>query len=187
MSSAIRRATILLCFIPFSVSVFAQEAQSQKPGEATKPLTASARLVAAKTAYVKRAAGADVAYDAIRYAIEGWGRYVIVSKPEDSDITIEVSAPADSDSGVAISSSTTTTNNTSGRPEQSSNTTRSFSGGGGPVRLTVYDSKSKMLLFVASELAKSALKQKNREDNLVSAASKLVTRFRDRVEPPAAQ
>ena len=186
MTGLIRRAAIVLCFIPFSLATIAQDAQPQKPPEQAKPISPSGRLTAAKTAYVKRAAGADVAYDTIRYAIEGWGRFALVTKPEDSDITIEVSAPGDG-GGVTMSSSTTKTNATTGHPEQSSNTTHTFNSGGGPVRLTVYDTKSKMLLFVASEQAKSAMKQKAREDNLVDAASKLVTKFRERVEPTPVQ
>ena len=184
MTRFTRLVALILCFLPFLA--VAQDAQSHKPAEAAKPISPSGRLTAAKTAYVKRAAGADVAYDTIRYAIEGWGRYAIVSKPEDSDITLEVSAPGDS-GGITASSSTTTTNAVTGRPEQSNNTTHSFNSGGGPVRLTVYDTKSRMMLFVASEQAKSAMKQKAREDNLVEAASKLVTKFRERVEPTPAQ
>lgn len=141
--------------------------------------------MAAKTAFVKRASGADAAYDAVRYAIEGWGRFVVVDKPENSDITIEVSAPEES--GSVTMSSSTNTNTTTGRPEQSTSTTRAFSGGGGPVKMTVYDTKSRMLLFIASEQAKSAMKQKAREDNVVQAASKLVTKFRERMEPTPAQ
>ena len=186
MRILIRHAAVALCFLSLSAFALAQETQPQKPEETKKPITASARLAAAKTAYFKRAAGADVAYDAIRYAIEGWGRYAVVSKPEDADITIEVSAPGES-GGITMSSSTTTANNTTGRPEQNNSSTRTFNSGGGPVRLTVYDTKTKMLLFIASEQAKSAMKQKAREDNLVDAASKLVTKFRERVEPPPAQ
>lgn len=197
MSTVIRRypAAVTFCAI-FVLGSFAAaqqsaptatppEPQKSPTAEPARPLSASSRLAAAKTAFVKRAGGADAAYDAIRYGIEGWGRFVMADKPENSDITIEVSAPDDS-SGVTVSSSTST-NNTTGRPEQSTSSTRAFSGGGGPVRLTVYDSKTKMLLFIASEQAKSALKQKTREDNLVQAASKLVTKFRDRLEPPPAQ
>ena len=188
MSTLVRRSfTALIFFIAFAcLAQSAPSADAQKPAEpAAKPLSASARLMAAKTAYVKRAAGADVAYDAIRYALEGWGRFVLVSKPEEADITIEVTAPDDGNSGVTMSS-TTSTNNTTGRPEQTTSSTRAFSGGGGPVRITVYDSKTKALLFIASEQAKSALKQKAREDNIVQAANKLVSKFHDRMEPPAA-
>ena len=186
MSGFIRRAIIILGFVAIPLLANIQGVQPQKPAESTKPLSVGARLMAAKTAFVKRASGADVAYDTIRYAVEGWGRFTIVNKPEGADITIEVSAPGDG-GGIAVSSSTTTTNGVTGRPEQNSNTTRTFNSGGGPVRMTVYDTKSKMLLFVASEQAKSAMKQKNREDNLVEAASKLVTKFRERVEPTVGQ
>jgi hypothetical protein len=182
----VRRAAIVLCFLSFAIRLVAQDTQQQKPAEAPKPMSPTARLAAAKTAYVKRAAGADVAYDAIRYAIEGWGRFTVVGKPEDSDITIEVSAPGEG-GGVSISSSTNATNNTTGRPDQNTSTSRTFNSGGGPVKMTVYETKSKMLLFVASEQAKSALKQKAREDNLVDAASKLVRKFRERVEPTPSQ
>jgi hypothetical protein len=192
MSTVIRRCRAAIFFFVLSSCAVAQQSPPATPAEPqksatepAKPLSATSRLAAAKTVFVKRAAGADVAYDAIRYGIEGWGRFVMVDKPEGSDITIEISAPDDS-SGVTMSSSTST-NNTTGRPEQSTSTTRAFSGGGGPVRMTVYDSKTKMMLFIASEQAKSAMKQKAREDNLVQAASKLLTKFRDRLEPPPSQ
>ena len=197
MSARIRRyrtATILCSVFLLASFAGAQQsassttsAQPEKPAasEPAKPLSASSRLAAAKTAFVKRAGGGDTAYDAIRDAIDGWGRFVLVDKPENADITIEVSAPEDN-SGVSITSSTST-NNTTGHPEQTTSSTRAFSGGGGPVKMTVYDTKSKLLLFIASEQAKSAMKQKAREDNVVQAALKLVTKFRDRMEPAPAQ
>lgn len=51
--------------------------------------------------------------------------------------------------------------------------------------MSVYDPKSKMLLWSASEQPKFAMKQKAREDNLVNAAQHLISKFRDRMDAAA--
>jgi hypothetical protein len=168
-----------------ATSVWCQEAKDAKPAEPEKKATFTpplARLAAAKTVYLKRGSGSDVAFDVISAAVEGWGRYAVVTDIEKADLVIEVNAPEES-GGVTFSSSTNT-NTVTGRPEQSTSSNRQISSGGGPVRMVVYDPKTKAQLFFSSEIAKGAMKAKNREDNLVEAAQKLFLKFHDRVEPP---
>jgi hypothetical protein len=50
--------------------------------------------------------------------------------------------------------------------------------------MTVYDAKTKRVLWIASETAKFAVKEKARENNLVEAAERLTSKFHDRLEPP---
>lgn len=150
--------------------------------QAPKPVVApTARLQAAKTAYVKNVDGGSIGFDTVTTTLEGWGRYQLVNSPEKADLLIEVSSPDDSDGGVAISSSTATT--ASGKYEPSTKTTRDLSSGGGPMRLVVRDAKTNTTLWSASEPVKGALKKNARENNLVEAAQKLMAKFHDRVEP----
>ena len=51
--------------------------------------------------------------------------------------------------------------------------------------MTVFDAKNKRVLWRSTEKVKSALKQKAKENNLVEAAERLVSKFHDRLEPPA--
>ena len=53
----------------------------------------------------------------------------------------------------------------------------------GAVKLVVADAKTNMPLWSGTEQPKFAMKQKNREDNVLQAAQRLVTRLRERVEP----
>jgi hypothetical protein len=106
------------------------------------------------------------------------GHFVLVDAPEKADIVLEVSAP-DTDRGVSVSSSSKPSTST-GRIEESTTTSRQLSDA--PVRMLVYDARSKMPLWSASEQPKFAFKQKAREDNLVDAAQHLMTKFRERIE-----
>lgn len=149
---------------------------------ASKPVVApTARLQAAKTAYVKNVDGSSIGFDTVTTTLEGWGRYQLVGSPEKADLLIEVSSPADFDGGVSVSSSSATT--ASGKYESSNKTTRELSSGGGPMRLVVRDAKTSTTLWSASEQVKGAMKKNTRENNLVEAAQKLMAKFHDRVEP----
>lgn len=56
-----------------------------------------------------------------------------------------------------------------------------------PIKLVIFDGRSRAALWSASEQPKSALRQKNRQDNVVEAAQKLLSKLRERVEPTAAE
>jgi hypothetical protein len=53
------------------------------------------------------------------------------------------------------------------------------------VSLKISDAKSRLVLWSGTEHAKSAIKQKTQENNLVEAAQRLFEKFHDKVEPSA--
>ena len=160
-------------------------AQDQAPPMPKKnpPMTPTTRLAAAKTAFLKNAGGSSIPFDVIATSIEGWGRFSIVNSPDNADIIVEVLSPTGGGS-VSVSSSTNSPSR-NGQPESSTTTSREI--GTGTIKLTVIDGKSKSVLWMATEQPKSALRKKAQEDNLVSAAEKLFSKFHDRVEPPLTQ
>jgi hypothetical protein len=173
-----RRNLLAIAFL----MVLASFVAAQAPATSTsRPLSPTARLMAAKTAFLKNAGGSSVPFDVVSDSIQGWGRYQIVPSADQADITIEVTSPNDGN-GVSVSTSTSTDPHT-GMPRDSTTTTRELTVA--RITMTVYDSKSRMALFSASEQPKKAMRDKARKDNIVEAAEHLVSQFRARVEPDA--
>jgi hypothetical protein len=155
-------------------------AVAQAPtGSKAPPLSPTARLTAAHTAYLKNAGGNDVPFNVVSDAVHGWGRYKLVNSPDDADIVIEIAAP--NGTGSVSVTSTTATDPRSGRPVSSSSTSHELSVA--RITLIVYDRKSNIALWSSSEQPKGGLRDKTRKDNVVLAAQHLVTKFRERVEP----
>lgn len=146
-------------------------AQEQKP---VVPISPSARLAAAKMAYMKNGGGSDIPFNVIENGIEGWPRFVLVDSPEKADIIIEVDSVEDPNS-------LTVDSNDSFGHKSSKNTHEIDIV---MIKLLVYDAHTHLGLWSASERPKGGFKDKTRDDNLVEAAEKLLSRFRDRLEPP---
>ena len=168
--SFLRMALIAILF----TGLWAQDA-------APNLLSPLARLTAAHTAYLKNAGGNELPFNVVSEGVEGWGRYHIVNSPEKSDIIIEVTSP-DGAGGVSLSS-TTGTDPRSGLPVESATSSHELSVS--RITVIVYDAKSKMALWSGSEQPKGAMRAKARKDNIVQAAQRLVTKFREHVEPDA--
>lgn len=178
-----RFPAVLLALALLSVAAVAQE----KPAEPAKPpMSPTARLQAATTAYLENMEGSGIGTDTIATTLDGWGRYKLVDSPKDADLIIQVYSP-DEGGGVSVTSSTNGASRTSGRPEESTRTSRDLSSGSGTMRLVVRDAKTKLPLFSASQQVKGSFKKTTRENNLVEAAQNLVGKFHDRVEPPDAK
>lgn len=176
---SMRRAfPIVLLFVLIIPASWAQETAKQPP----KAMSPSARLQAAKTAYVKNVDGSSIGFDTVTSTLDGWGRYKLVDSPEKADLLIEVTSPDEGGGGVSVSSSSGPSRTTGGY-EQSTSSSRELSSGGGTIRLVVRDPKTKLTLWGSSEQVKGSMKKNTRENNLVEAAQKLVSKFRDRVEP----
>jgi hypothetical protein len=173
----------LLCCIPVAFGQNPAPPAKRHEQEPKRPVTPRDRITAAKTALVRNAVGSDIPFNVISSAMESWGRFQLVNSPEKADIIIEVSAPG-TGSGMSMSSSLTRTG-PNGHPEQSTTATREITNA--PVRIIVYDARSHVALWSASEQPKHAMKQKSKEDNLVQASERLFDKFRDSVEPNTAQ
>jgi hypothetical protein len=148
--------------------LFAQET-------APPPISPSARLAAAKTAYLKDGGGSDIPFNVIESGLEGWGRFTLVDSPRQADVIIEVESPEE-DTGATVCSST------DDRGHSSTTSSRDVSVS--IIKLIVYDAHTHLPLWTANERPKGGFKEKTRDDNLVKSAERLVSRFRDRLEPP---
>src|SRR5579871_1440059 len=85
----------LLVLIAFCASACAQQITSEnQPAKPATSVSATTRLLNAKTVYVKKIAGGDIAFDIVNNAVVGWPRYIVVDDPEKADLLIEVSSPA---------------------------------------------------------------------------------------------
>ncbi len=169
MRSAYVCGVVCLCLL-------AAAAAQQKPA-----MTPSAKLAAARSAYLKRAGASDVAWTMITTGLEGWGRYLLVDSPDKADIIIEISQATEG--GFSVSSSTSTTTPMGEKQDKASTSTRVSMT---PVKLVVLDVKTKMPLWSGTEQPKFAVKQKAREDNVLEATERLLAKFRQRVEPDPA-
>jgi hypothetical protein len=155
--------------------------QEATPQTTKQPVVSqTARLQAAKTVFVRRAGGSEIPYNVIESGLQGWGRMMVVEDPAKADLIAEISSPSDG-SGVSVSSTTGPSSTSPGRDDAKTTTSRDLSNA--PVKLVVYDAKSKVALWSTMEQPKMGLKQKAREDKLVEAAQRLLAKFRERVEP----
>lgn len=173
------RCRIALVVLLLSAAACAQTEVAKK----TVPLSVSGRLAAAKTVFLKNTGGSQIPFNVIVDGIDGWGRLTRVNDAAAADLVIEISSPSDG-SSVTVSSSTKHSER-NGRQEESVTTSRDLSNA--PIKLVIFDGRSRAALWSASEQPKSALRQKNRQDNVVEAAQKLLSKLRERVEPTAAE
>jgi hypothetical protein len=166
----------IFCLVA-TLATFAQQSQS----EPKKYLSPQARMAAAKNVYLRNAGGTDIPFNVIQAGIESWPRYLVVNSPDKADLIIEVLAPEES-TGTSVSSKTTT-DSKSGKPSSSSSSTREFAEIQ-IIKLTVFDAKTKVALFSATEKPKNAWKERARTESQIECAQKLLTLLRNRVEPP---
>jgi hypothetical protein len=156
----------------------AQEPPKDKPSY-VPPLV---RLAAAKTAFIRNAGGSEIPFNVISSGIEGWGRFTLVDSAAKADILVEVLSP-DEEGGGGVSVSSRKRSGAGGRMEESASSSRNLSNGA--IKLVVYDGRTHIALWSATEQPKGAMRQKAREDNLVQSAGRLLAKLRERLEPPA--
>lgn len=173
-----------LVLVPILCGILcAQQPQSESAQPQPKPsISPTARLLNAKTVYVKKIAGGDIAFDLVNNAIIDWPRYTVVDKLENADLLIEVSSPDDpkkkEEGGSGVKASTDGSD-----PRRMPTTTYSYPIS--DVKLIVRDAHTRAVLWSGTEPAKEAFRQAKTEENLIEATQKLVRKFRDRVEPPS--
>jgi hypothetical protein len=183
MARTLLRSAIILGMFSLILPGQNAAAQEQTAPAPAKPtfVTPSQRLMNAKTVYLRNAGGSSIPFDVINGEFEGWGRFTVVESPAKADLVVEVTSPED------IKASTTTGSHisASGAPEQTTTTSREI--GSDRVKMVVQDAKSHIVLWASTQQAKSAMKQRSYNDNLVEAGQKLMRQFHDRIEPPPAK
>ena len=170
----------ILCCLPLC----GQQAPSENPQPKPAPsVSATTRLLNAKTVFVKKIAGGDIAFDILNNAIIGWPRYIVVDAPEKADLLIEISSPAppkkDEDSKTSVSGSS---NGRDPRTPPPATTTYSDT----DVKVFVRDAHTRAILWSGREPTKEAFRQAKTDENIMEAAQKLFHKLQDRIEPPAA-
>jgi Ulp1 family protease len=171
----------LVVVLLISGIVLAQE-KPQAPPEQKNPVyvSPSARLAAAKTVFMKNNGGSETPFNVISGGLEGWARFVLVDSPEQADIVIEVTSPDDDHSSQSTSK---TKVGAQGRMEDSAS---SRPANEGPIKMVVSDARTHLTLWAASDQPKGGFRQRARDEHLVEAAQRLITKFRERIEPPPA-
>lgn len=140
-------------------------------------MSPSARLAAAKTAFLKRTGNGDnAAYDVVSSTLDGWGRFTMAKTPDAADIIIEIYSEEESEGGVSASAGEGGRRGRSARQSVPA-----------LIRLTVFDSKTHVALWTGAERPKGAMKKIDRQNNEVESAQRLVTKFHDDLEPPLKQ
>ena len=165
-------------FFPVLALIYGMQLCAQQDRAKSVLPTAADKFAFGKSIYVKSERGSSIPYDAISSDIQGWGRFVMATSPDNADIIAEVT----SYEGGGVTPNSKTDYGTNGRPTESSGTSKNLSASS--ITLKVYEAKSKRELWSGSEKAKSGFKRKTEEDNLLAAAEKLFIRFHDFVEPP---
>jgi len=177
----IRLLLSILCCLP----IYAQQqapSDSPPPKPAAPSVSATTRLLNAKTVFLKNVVGGDIPLEILNNAVVGWPRYTVVDALEKADLLIEISSPEPP------------------KKKEDGGGTKVQSGAGGrdpralppptstypltDVKLVVRDAHTKAILWAASEPAKEAFRQAKTDENLVEATQKLVRKLHDRVEPP---
>ena len=182
----------LLCLL--SAASFAQEspASQEPPAEKPKPQSVSprVRLAAAHSVYIKNLGGNDIPLTLITNAIVGWPRFVVLDEAnaDKADIVIEVSAPQDPDKDKDKSGDTGVTAGYNGRkvvggnkPAPTSTVPTS------DVKMIVRDPRTHAVLWAGTEQAKEAFRRNKQDENLETAAQKLIQRFEQALEPDSAK
>ncbi len=170
-------AALILCFAASLLP--AQDAPQAEP---KKYMTAQARLLAAKTVYLKNSCAVDIPFNIIEAGFESWPRYLTVNSPDQADLIVEVVAPEEV-SSASVSSETSDEPRLGGKKQKSESETKHEVTGLQYIKLAVMDAKTKVTLFSAMERPKNAWKEKTRTDSQIQTTQKLLAAFRNRVEP----
>ncbi|HVP65317.1 MAG TPA: hypothetical protein VMT82_10490 [candidate division Zixibacteria bacterium] len=191
----VSRCCVLILTLFVAPLLGAQNPSQSAPGSpqtATGPVSSTARLRAARTIYLReKGRGSHVPFDIISAAFSSWPRFVVVERPEDAELLVDIYGPDDATTlsvqgPLSGSSSYENSAETRNRmQDRASPSTPSRDTVGDPsIRMAVRDARNGFPLWTGKELPKGAVKQRSKEDNMVGAAQKLFYRFHDVVEPP---
>ena len=175
-----RPLLLIVCSLPLCAQQQPSDNSQPKP---TASVSATTRLLNAKTVYIKQLTGDEMVYEMVNNAIVGWPRYTVVDSPDKADLLIEVASPAVQKKD--DSNKTSLQGGSSGRdPRTPQVPTTTYSDP--DVKLFVRDAHTRAVLWSGREPAKEAFKQAKTDQNLMDATEKLLNKFHERVEPAPA-
>lgn len=178
-------AMLLLMLAAFAPAAGAQ-ATAAAPSEAQetgKPLavTPAVRLAAAKAVYLKNGGGSDTPFDVISMSFSEWARFSVVDDPEKADLIVEVTSPDDGKKkdkeGGGFTASAQGQQVAGHQADEPPTSTRS------DVLMAVRDARTKATLWSGTEKPTSVEKGMSKAEKFAAAGTRLMSRFRQKVEP----
>jgi hypothetical protein len=172
---------LVLLAVPFAV------AQQPEPQDTGKPLavTPTVRLAAAKKVYLKNGGGSDTPFDVISMSFSEWSRFTMVDDPAQADLVVEVTSPDDGKKkdkeGGGFTASAQGKQVGGHRDAEPPTSKRS------DVLMAVRDAKTKATLWSGTEKPNSVEKGMSKDEKFAAAGTRLMSRFREKIEPNIAR
>ena len=164
-----RKIGAVLCLF-FSICAVAAKGTKDIP-----PAPLPSVVIKAQKAFLTNGGGSNLAYDTFYSEMKKWGKYEIVGSPDEADLIIELAYRVDH-GGTRVWSST---NSYDGTTQVHSSQIVDPQ-----VVLTIYDAKTKNLLWSMTDHRRLARREKNREKETVNSAERLVEELKTRVSLP---
>lgn len=165
-----RRLAIGLCIAVIPLGLFARGRRNEVP---PAPLPSS--IVNAKRVFLANGGGSDLAYDAFYSEMRKWGKYEIVGSPNDADLIVEIAYRVEQGGTHVWSATNTYTGATQVYSRQIVDP---------QLVLTIYDAKSKIALWSATDHRRLARRERNQEKETVKSAERLVEDLETRANIP---
>lgn len=176
-------ATILLSMAIIAAAAAQTTPAPAEQSETGKPaaVTPTVRLQAAKTVYLKSGGGSDMPFDAISMLFNEWPRFAMVNDPAKADLIVEVTSPddgkkKDKDSG-GFTASAQGQQVAGHHADEPPTSTRN------DVLMAVRDAKTQALLWSGTEKPTSVEKGMSKADKFAAAGTRLMSRFKEKIEP----
>lgn len=135
-------------------------ASGQTGGGLPAPLPVA--VTSAKTMFIYNNGSSSIAYEAFCDGIRNWGKYEIVTSPDEADLNVELRY-RDADKSTAFWSGTTFA---AMQPKREKTVAQ--------IIVTIYDSKTNQPLWSGSDSQKRAKREKNRDREAVQSIQHLV-------------
>ena len=183
-------AIVLLALMAAPIALAAQQQESQQDSGKPLAVTPAVRLAAAKKVFLKNGGGSDTPFDVISMSFSEWARFTVVDEPEKADLVVEVTSPddgrkkdKDKEGGMGGFSAKAQGKpiGGGGQSDQTPTSTRS------DVLMAVRDAKTKALLWSSTEKPTSTEKGMSKDEKFAAAGTRLMSRFREKIEPNIAQ
>jgi len=162
-----RKLVMVVCFVVLA-SAFAFAGKSRKDIPAA-PLPEA--ILNAQTVFLSNGGGSDLAFDAFYAGMKRWGKYRVVGSPSEAGLIVELAYRVE-DKGTRVWSST---NSYTGATEVHSRQVTDPQ-----LVLTIYDAKTKNPLWSTIDHRRLALREKNREKEMINSAERLVDELKTR-------
>ena len=163
--------TFLLAYLLVPTSIGASDKHRKDVPEA--PLPAS--VISARKVFLTNAGGSPLAYDEFYAQMKAWGRFEIVGSPSAADVVVELRYFVQ-DSGTRVSSYT---NSYTGQTQIVSREVVDPQ-----LSVSIYDAKTKDLLWSVTDHRRLARWEKNREKETINSADRLVEGMKARIVSP---